>query len=235
MGKNTKAIICNFSSPGDRKMPAGASSAEVNYARKENGKWQLGFCRIVLEQDTTLLVATDQKIPGYVLVDYGWENKSEYYYTIQSSRDYDGIITVHDLKENKSGRNRLDNYLWRKDTLYVTEGNEQLRTAYFSRWIKAKGWERLLKEENPAFEFRMETTPTGEFILISESMTTAYVHQNFGGEWRKEPTAYPALFVGSGMRGRGCNAELTADYVADCRETELGTCVLAIKNARHEL
>lgn len=40
-GVNTKAITRNFSSPGKPIVPIGARITEVNYARTENGKWQL--------------------------------------------------------------------------------------------------------------------------------------------------------------------------------------------------
>jgi protease II len=196
---------------------------------------QTGAYRIVPDGDTTLLVAIGPRKPDYVFTDFGWSNKAKYYYTLQESRDYDRLLSVYPINGEKAERSRIDDHLWRKDTLYVTGSNDLLRTAKFSRWTAAGRWEDLLQEEDPTFEFRMQTTPAGELILISESMTTAYVFAQSKTGWRKEPVPYPALSGGSGMRGRGCKAELAVDYVADCRETDLGTCVLAVKSARHEL
>lgn len=196
---------------------------------------QTGAYRIVPDGDTTLLVAIDPRKPDYVFTDFGWSGKGKYYYTVQNNRDYDQLLSVYAVNGEKAERSQVESYLWRKDTLYVTGNDDLLRTNTFSRWTAAKGWEDLLIEENPTFGLRMQITPDGELILISESMTTAYVFAQSTAGWRKEPVPYPALFAGSGMRGRGCKVELAADYVADCRETDPGTCVLAVKAARHEL
>ena len=148
---------------------------------------------------------------------------------------YDRALKVYNAKGLVTERSSVDDYLWRKDTLYLTGYNELLRTATFSRWTKANGWEELLEEQDPIFEYRMETSPTGQLILLSESLRTAYTHQQIDGVWRKDPVSFPALYGGTGMRGRGCEAEVGADYISDCRETELGTCVIAVKSARHQL
>jgi len=196
---------------------------------------QTGAYRIVPEGDTSLLVAVDPLKPGYVFTGFGSSGKGKYYYTVQNSRDYDQLLSVYTVNGDKAERPQIESYLWRKDTLYVTGNDDLLRTNSFSRWTPANGWEDLLEEEDPTFGLRMQITPAGELILISESMTTAYVFAQSTAGWRKEPDPYPALFAGSGMRGRGCKAEVKADYVADCRETDLGTCVLAVNEARHEL
>ncbi len=227
-------VSAQFSRQAQGMPPRTASSVTIDTVfRRING--QLGFYRVVPDKDATLLIAAGPVTAGYIITDYGWNNDVQYYYAEEQSRTYDRALKVYNAKGLVTERSSVDDYLWRKDTLYLTGYNELLRTATFSRWTKANGWEELLEEQDPIFEYRMETSPTGQLILLSESLRTAYTHQQIDGVWRKDPVSFPALYGGTGMRGRGCEAEVGADYISDCQETELGTCVIAVKSARHQL
>ncbi len=194
-----------------------------------------GFYRVGPNGDSTLLAATDPATPGLVLTDYGWTDSRTYYYTLTDDRTYDRLITIYSAKKKQTDRNRIDDFVWRGDTLYVTENDNLLRTHQLSRWTDGRGWETLLREADPGAEFRLQVIPTGELIVISESLTTAFVFRQTPSGWQKEPTAYPAMAAGSGPRGRGCRADIKADYLADCRENSRGSCVLAVNSARYEI
>ncbi|MFK8164521.1 MAG: hypothetical protein AB8H12_18895, partial [Lewinella sp.] len=195
-----------------------------------------GFDKITGADKRELLVATGLQQPGYVLTDYSWTKGAKYYLTVSESRWYDKLLKVFDRSGTVAEQHFIDDYHWRGDTLYASGNNDKLRTAKFMRWTSGGGWKTLLEEKDPTFEYRLEITPGDELILLRESLTTAFVYRNDGGKWTREVAAYPALLGGTGGRGRGCKVEdIEADYLADCRSTAAGTCVLAVDSARHEV
>ena len=198
---------------------------------------QTGFYERAPEKEPRLLFATETRPPGYAYTNYGRTDNDAFYFTIAASRTYDEVITVYDGSEKVTDRDRVDDFRWRGDTLYVTRNDELLRTHEFSRWTAGAGWQTLLKEDELTRELRLVDLPAGNLILLSESLTEAHIHRFNGTEWAREAGAIPTLFAGAGMRGRGCNVgwEQPVDFVYDCRTTRLGTCVSAQNKARHEV
>ncbi|MEM9526058.1 MAG: hypothetical protein AAGA31_05575, partial [Bacteroidota bacterium] len=142
-----------------------------------------GFYRIVGGTDTTLLLSTGAPKDGYATTDYGWTKSGDNFYVLYTNRTYDQRISVYQSSGLITEGGELDDYHWRGDTLYVTENNARLRTAKFSRWTESQGWEELLQESEPTFEYRLQVLPDGELILLRESLTTAYVFRQSGNEW----------------------------------------------------
>ncbi|MEO0732873.1 MAG: prolyl oligopeptidase family serine peptidase [Bacteroidota bacterium] len=199
----------------------------------KGGNW--GFYRVGAEIDTTLLRPTNPPSLGYLVTDYGWTTNKKWFYVLTANRAYDQKIRVYGADGRIAERAAVDDYRWRGDTLYVTENNAQLRTALFSRWTAIGDWETLLQEADPTFEYRLKTLPAGDLILIRESLTEANIFRESSGKWAQASATYPALLAGSGEDGTGCMASISADYLADCRETIHGTCVLAVDSARQEI
>jgi len=202
--------------------------------RRVNGV--LGFYRNDLAGKDELLQPLDSLPLGYRLTDYEWSKDGRYYSLMLENRRYDKIIRIYNATGKLTERAQVDDYLRRGDTIFVTTNNAELRTEGFARWTPQGGWVELLQEENPTFEFRMVNAPSGELILLSESLNTAKVFSQRAGTWQAEAETMPALLGGTGMRGRGCKEEgIEADYLSDCRSTQLGTCVIALKSGRMQI
>ncbi|MEM8584038.1 MAG: prolyl oligopeptidase family serine peptidase [Bacteroidota bacterium] len=195
----------------------------------------LGFFQKTDDYEQALLLAIKDPTPGYTMVDYGWIEQANLYYTVIENRLYDQVLTVYDSDGYPHPIHFVDDFKWRTDTLYATTNNELLRTAILARWTSEDGWITQQEEPRPQYEYRLENLPNGSLILISESLTDASILTLTGESWTSENQIIPTLLAGTGPDGKGCQLDIDADFVFDCRRLENRQCAIIVKDGRQSI
>ncbi|MEM6395766.1 MAG: prolyl oligopeptidase family serine peptidase [Bacteroidota bacterium] len=195
----------------------------------------LGFFQRDSESEQTLIFSVPDPEPGYAITYYGWIEAANLYYTTTENLAYDRQLTIYQADSKAHTIHYVDDYEWQGDTLYAITNNERLRTASLSRWTKDDGWIVQKEEPRPDFEHRFQTLPNGQLIVITESMTNATILRLNNEAWVEEEKVIPALLAGSGPDGYGCDLNIEADFILDCRRLGNEQCAIAVKDGRQYL
>lgn len=229
------AVAAQFSGEAQGITPGSSAPVypDTTFKREEQG---LGFYRITSANDKQLLAGVTTPPQGYVISDAGWSQSGRFYYLLAQDRSYDGVLTIYTSAGKEGEIHWVDDYHWVQDTLFATTNNAVLRTHALHRWTSNEGWAEVKREPNDAFEFRLQTLPDGELVVLSESLAKARLYRQVRGAWQEAAVDIPALLAGTGPEGLGCSADIEGvDYIVDCRELGQHSYAIAAKDARHQL